>query len=91
MPSMRKISFIAYSVGGLVARYAIGRLYNAPENEADSVGTICGLLAMNFITLATPHLGSSGNWQVSFFVCLMTIHCFYRLLSIAQNIIISNP
>ncbi|XP_045830996.1 lipid droplet phospholipase 1-like [Trifolium pratense] len=67
-PSMRKISFIAYSVGGLVARYAIGQLYKAPENEteneADSIGTIGGLLAMNFITLATPHLGSSGHLQV---------------------------
>jgi hypothetical protein len=72
---MRKISFIAYSVGGLVARYAIGRLYKTSENEpmqnssnaesnADSVGTICGLQAMNFITLATPHLGLSGHMQV---------------------------
>ncbi|GAU28285.1 hypothetical protein TSUD_256130 [Trifolium subterraneum] len=61
---MHKISFIAYSVGGLVAQYAIGRLYNAPKNEANSVGTIGGLLAMNFITLATPHLGSSGHLQV---------------------------
>jgi hypothetical protein len=58
-----------------VARYAIGRLYRTPENEpmqnsrnaesnADSVGTICGLQAMNFITLATPHLGLSGHKQV---------------------------
>lgn len=76
-PNMRKISFIAYSVGGLVARYAIGRLYKTSENEpmqnssnaesnADSVGTICGLQAMNFITLATPHLGLSGHMQLPF-------------------------
>ncbi|WJX64347.1 hypothetical protein P8452_49143 [Trifolium repens] len=76
-PNMRKISFIAYSVGGLVARYAIGLLYRTPENEpmqnsrnaesnADSVGTICGLQAMNFITLATPHLGLSGHKQFPF-------------------------
>jgi triacylglycerol esterase/lipase EstA (alpha/beta hydrolase family) len=66
-PHMRKISFIAYSIGGLVARYAIGWLYNAPENEADAVGTICGLLAVNFITLATPNLGSIVHKQVSTF------------------------
>lgn len=74
--NMRKVSFIAHSVGGLVARYAIGRLYRPPENEpiqdlsnkgskVDSIGTICGLEAVNFITVATPHLGSRGNKQVS--------------------------
>ncbi|GAU14487.1 hypothetical protein TSUD_250280 [Trifolium subterraneum] len=66
---MRKISFIAYSVGGLVARYAIGRLYkthlqNSSESNTDSVGTICGLQPMNIITLATPHLGLTGHNQL---------------------------
>jgi len=72
---MRKVSFISHSVGGLVARYAIGKLYrptgNEPiqdssnkESKVDSIGTICGLEAMNFITVATPHLGSRGNKQV---------------------------
>uniref|UniRef100_A0A5B7B0V5 Putative lipase ROG1 isoform X1 n=1 Tax=Davidia involucrata TaxID=16924 RepID=A0A5B7B0V5_DAVIN len=75
-PSLRKISFVAHSVGGLVARYTIGRLYRPPrrENEDDllvnasenSKGTIGGLEAMNFITVATPHLGSRGNKQVPF-------------------------
>ncbi|KAJ1395008.1 hypothetical protein SESBI_33729 [Sesbania bispinosa] len=32
-PNMRKISFVAHSVGGLVARYAIGKLYKPPEKE----------------------------------------------------------
>ncbi|KAJ4840355.1 hypothetical protein Tsubulata_007623 [Turnera subulata] len=103
-PTLRKISFVAHSVGGLVARYAIGRLYrpgrknNAEEdsmnnvdssrnnkgqehsedstNNVDSLtgnngqgkpkATIGGLEAMNFITVATPHLGSRGNKQVPF-------------------------
>lgn len=76
-PEVRKISFVSHSVGGLVARYAIGRLYRPPrsENEDDpsdniceenSRGTIYGLEAMNFITVATPHLGSRGNKQVPF-------------------------
>ncbi|KAK1578071.1 hypothetical protein Q3G72_027279 [Acer saccharum] len=75
-PNLHKISFVAHSVGGLVARYAIGRLYRPPRieniensadrHEEDSRGTIGGLVAMNFITVATPHLGSRGNKQVPF-------------------------
>uniref|UniRef100_A0A7N0VBH3 DUF676 domain-containing protein n=1 Tax=Kalanchoe fedtschenkoi TaxID=63787 RepID=A0A7N0VBH3_KALFE len=75
-PNLRKVSFIAHSVGGLVARYAIGLLYKPEEKENDkassddrekkSRGTIAGLEAMNFITVATPHLGSRGNKQVPF-------------------------
>ncbi|XP_054787760.1 lipid droplet phospholipase 1 isoform X2 [Prosopis cineraria] len=76
-PNMRKISIVAHSVGGLVARYAIGRLYRSSERECvhdsctreskeNSSGTICGLEAMNFITVATPHLGSRGHKQVPF-------------------------
>lgn len=78
-PNLRKISFVAHSVGGLVARYAIGRLYRPPklENGEDSSadtssensrGTIAGLEAVNFVTVATPHLGSRGNKQVCFFI-----------------------
>ncbi|VVB15613.1 unnamed protein product [Arabis nemorensis] len=76
-PNIRKISFVAHSLGGLAARYAIGKLYK-PAHQDDrkdslgdtsdgtSKGTICGLEAMNFITVATPHLGSMGNRQVPF-------------------------
>ncbi|ESQ43458.1 hypothetical protein EUTSA_v10013958mg [Eutrema salsugineum] len=76
-PNIRKISFVAHSLGGLAARYAIGKLYkpanqedvkgsSGDSSEATSEGTICGLEAMNFITVATPHLGSMGNRQVPF-------------------------
>ncbi|KAK8657871.1 hypothetical protein V6N13_036090 [Hibiscus sabdariffa] len=76
-PNLCKISFVAHSVGGLVARYAIGRLYRPPKEEVkedtsgngckeEAEGTIGGLEAMNFITVATPHLGSRGNKQVPF-------------------------
>ncbi|KAI3471011.1 hypothetical protein Pfo_027674 [Paulownia fortunei] len=76
-PGLRKISFIAHSVGGLVARYAIGKLYRPPNrgsgeelsanacNEGPK-GTIADLQPINFITVATPHLGSRGNKQVPF-------------------------
>ncbi len=76
-PNLRMISFVAHSVGGLVTRYAIGRLYRPPKRESvedssanrceeDSRATISGLKAMNFITVATPHLGSRGNKQVPY-------------------------
>lgn len=58
-PGLKKISFIAHSLGGLVARYAIGRLYKPRDGDgASSAGTISDLEPMNFITVATPHLGS---------------------------------
>ncbi|KAL9260019.1 Lipid droplet phospholipase 1-like protein [Drosera capensis] len=76
-PGLRKISFVAHSVGGLVARYAIGKLYQSPSHSNSNDlfangslerqrGTIGGLEAINFITVATPHLGSRGNKQVPF-------------------------
>lgn len=86
-PKLRKISFVAHSLGGLVARYAVGRLYShSPKTESfELVGScfseehtnyslqsleqpledrIAGLEPMNFITFATPHLGSRGHRQV---------------------------
>ncbi|KAK9095210.1 hypothetical protein Scep_026679 [Stephania cephalantha] len=71
-PELKKISFVSHSMGGLVARYAIGKLYRPPRTEGavdmsnNTVGTIYGLEPMNFITVATPHLGSRGNYQVPF-------------------------
>ncbi|GMH18276.1 hypothetical protein Nepgr_020117 [Nepenthes gracilis] len=76
-PDLRKISFVAHSIGGLVSRYAIGKLYQPPgrsnledSSSIESVeswrGTVGGLEAMNFVTVATPHLGSRGNKQVPF-------------------------
>ncbi|KAJ1268676.1 hypothetical protein BS78_07G152900 [Paspalum vaginatum] len=74
---VKKISFVAHSLGGLVARYAIGRLYEPNSQKASSAGKsrddvehleglIAGLEPMNFITFASPHLGSSGNKQLPF-------------------------
>ncbi|OQU80569.1 hypothetical protein SORBI_3007G145200 [Sorghum bicolor] len=72
---VKKISFVAHSLGGLVARYAIGRLYEPNSRSKSSGGRddvehleghIAGLEPMNFITFASPHLGSSGNKQLPF-------------------------
>nr|XP_043613147.1 lipid droplet phospholipase 1-like [Erigeron canadensis] len=94
-PNLRKISFVAHSVGGLVARYAIGRLYRPPREDAEDLSTescgeakstIGGLVPMNFITVATPHLGSRGNRQVPFLfgvsalekAAVLVIHWIFR-------------
>jgi hypothetical protein len=79
---LRKISFVAHSLGGLVARYAIALLYESStqkdsheEYEMQAVDysikqhtvarTIAGLEPVNFITFATPHLGTRSHKQVT--------------------------
>ncbi|KAL6911608.1 hypothetical protein ACP4OV_000413 [Aristida adscensionis] len=78
--NLRKISFVAHSLGGLVTRYAIGKLYEPSIDDISSPGTgkpaeeqkrphggkIAGLEPINFITSATPHLGSRWNKQLPF-------------------------
>ncbi|XP_021304975.1 putative lipase YDR444W isoform X2 [Sorghum bicolor] len=86
MPTLRKISFLAHSLGGLFARYAIAVLHsvetkNAGQSSAlivpttkgppksrwtSGLGSIAGLQPINFITLATPHLGVRGRNQLPF-------------------------
>ncbi|KAK6159133.1 hypothetical protein DH2020_006447 [Rehmannia glutinosa] len=71
---VHKISFVAHSLGGLVARYAIGRLYKLPAKMgysgllpgycSNGEPNIGGLEPMNFVTFATPHLGSRGHKQL---------------------------
>lgn len=85
-PGVQKISFIGHSLGGLITRYAIARLYEPDitgelslENggrtsdgsedttkEEKFKGKIAGLEPVNFITSATPHLGSRGHKQVTY-------------------------
>ncbi|RJE21184.1 lipase serine esterase [Aspergillus sclerotialis] len=47
--NFRKLSIVGYSLGGLVARYAIGLL--------DARGWLGKLEPVNFTTFATPHVG----------------------------------
>ncbi|RZC73786.1 hypothetical protein C5167_049263 [Papaver somniferum] len=87
-PGLQKISFVAHSLGGLIARYAIGRLFTYfPDTdstlssgkslvekntkfvdvlEQPYQGRIAGLKPLNFITFATPHLGSRGHKKLPF-------------------------
>ncbi|KAJ8434616.1 hypothetical protein Cgig2_033102 [Carnegiea gigantea] len=83
-PGLQKISFIAHSLGGLVVRYAIGMLYEPLKRSEEEDSShklekhedyhkdrIAGLEPMNFITVATPHLGSRGHRQLP---CLCGLH-----------------
>jgi hypothetical protein len=97
-PGVSKVSFVGHSLGGLILRYAIGKLYAPPGGRSvrqeksessttnsekgringitQSQATIAGLEPVNFITLATPHLGCRGNQYLPFlfgFAALETI------------------
>ncbi|GMH17997.1 hypothetical protein Nepgr_019838 [Nepenthes gracilis] len=100
-PDVRKISFIGHSLGGLIARYAIARLYGrnclqlfSNENgglgnygstksflEEDYKDKVAGLEPINFITLASPHLGSRGHKQVPMFCGIHTLEKVARQTS----------
>ncbi|XP_015874486.3 putative lipase YDR444W isoform X2 [Ziziphus jujuba] len=83
--SLKRISFLAHSLGGLFARYAIAVLYTPNASSSGKLsdldncttsssetsypskrGMIAGLEPINFITLATPHLGVRGKRQLPF-------------------------
>ena len=94
-PNVQKLSFICHSLGGLIARYAIAKLYEQKEDvqvngEYNKHGSrdqsngeefkekIAGLEPINFITFATPHLGSRGHKQVNNqSMCSLAILAFY--------------
>ena len=59
-PTLRYISLLGHSMGGLLVRYAAGHLYNP------STGLMAGLRPVHYISMATPHLGcdASGESQV---------------------------
>ncbi|KAG4403454.1 hypothetical protein GLYMA_01G114050v4 [Glycine max] len=81
--SLKRISFLAHSLRGLFARYAIVVLYSPDTYSRDQPGDlannmiensqgtslsrggmIVGLELINFITLATPHLGVRGKKHI---------------------------
>ncbi|KAL5210423.1 hypothetical protein ABZP36_006046 [Zizania latifolia] len=83
-PELRKISFVAHSLGGLIARYAIALLYKSStpmdsqeehekhatdcsSNQPIDRGKIAGLEPINFVTFATPHLGTRSHKQIPLF------------------------
>ena len=49
--TLRRISIIGFSLGGLYSRYVVASLYD------EKTKLVCGLEPTHFITLASPHLG----------------------------------
>lgn len=59
---VRKLSIVGFSLGGLIARYAIGLMYQT--------GVFKSIEPVNFTTFATPHLGCSSSipgWRRNLF------------------------
>jgi pimeloyl-ACP methyl ester carboxylesterase len=54
-PGLTTISFLGHSMGGLIARCAIGLLTDP------SSSTVAGLEPCCYISIATPHLGCSSS------------------------------
>lgn len=54
-PSLTTISLMGHSMGGLIARYALGLLANPKTCK------VAGLSPGHFISIASPHLGCSSN------------------------------
>jgi alpha-beta hydrolase superfamily lysophospholipase len=61
-PSLKYISFLGHSMGGLIVRHAAGNLYD-PSSKL-----VAGLQPIHFIAMASPHLGcdASGESQVCY-------------------------
>jgi hypothetical protein len=61
-PSLQRVTFVAHSMGGLMARFAAGALFD-PRTRL-----VAGLEPCHFLTLATPHMGcdAEGVAQVPF-------------------------
>ena len=59
-PSLRRISLVGHSLGGLYLRYAAKLLYNDGGDARAAPGgrpTVAGLRPSVFMTIASPHLG----------------------------------
>ncbi|GLC34078.1 hypothetical protein PLESTM_000150600 [Pleodorina starrii] len=76
--SVSAISLIGYSMGGLVIRYVAGKLY--------AEGVFTHIVPVNFITVATPHLGAwrmPSSWYnraFNFMVPVVTSRSGYQLV-----------
>lgn len=59
-PPLDRVSILAHSMGGLVARFAVGHLFE-PGAGGGAPPTIAGLRPVAFTTIATPHAGCTGS------------------------------
>ena len=60
-PTLKRLTLVGNSLGGLFARYLAGALWDA------KTGTIAGLEPVDYMSIASPHLGTrSYLWQGRF-------------------------
>jgi len=78
--TLKYFSIVGHSLGGLYARYGIGELYK--EKYFDQI------IPLNFITLATPHVGSSSSED--FLGQFTNILCKYFLSSTGEQLILED-
>ncbi|TYZ66602.1 hypothetical protein PybrP1_008122 [[Pythium] brassicae (nom. inval.)] len=89
MPHLRKLSLLGHSLGGLYARYCIGVLL--------ARGFFARVEPMNFITMATPHLGirRPQRGSVNFMYNSITKKLFHRANelthALSMNAVASQP
>jgi hypothetical protein len=62
-PSLTRLSVVAHSMGGLMARYALGSLFNPGQ------GRVCGLEPAHFVSMATPHCGCDADGVAQVCLC----------------------
>lgn len=55
--TLKTISFVGHSMGGLISRYAIGHAYDSSSK------TVFGLEPLHFITICTPHFGCNDTYM----------------------------
>ncbi|KAL5508637.1 hypothetical protein ACEPAH_6256 [Sanghuangporus vaninii] len=55
--AVTKFSTIGYSLGGLVCRYLVGIMHQKGYLQDGSLSTAHCMKPLNFVTIATPHLG----------------------------------
>jgi len=60
-PNLKYLSVIGHSLGGLIARYAIGALF------CEETRTMFGLRPLHFATIVSPHLGCGCDGDASSF------------------------
>ncbi|CEM26369.1 unnamed protein product [Vitrella brassicaformis CCMP3155] len=63
-PSLRKMSLVAHSMGGVYGRYALGTLLMQDDQreKAEGGALIAGLRPVNFVTMGSPHAGVDGHF-----------------------------
>lgn len=73
-PGVKRISFVSHSLGGLVARYAIGVLYEPPSGSSTEAQNNCDRIDGNFNQNAEESKGKIAGLEPVSFITFATPH-----------------